>query len=187
VSAIDRPRRSGAATAEDWAAFLRPLLAALNQQPSREQYLARCAAIAYALPDVPASLLVEWRQRDAMRAFRFIPNPAEVAEWIGPALRDERERAEMQRRLAAPVAPPAPTAQQQRTAAEIAAVQAATRALAAELTRDEPIAAARPAVRALPLSEAALLAHYEAAAETSSAAATRARILRQRMEAAAHG
>lgn len=183
MTAVDRYQPG--ATADEWAAFLKPLLAAMNQQPTREQFVARCAAIAFALPDVPASMLVPWRQRDAMRHFRFLPSPAEVAEWIAPALRDERESRDRHARLSGPsdlpAERPAPTPE------EIAAVQAKARALVAELTHRSPETKSPPP-RALPLSPGALLASYErAAAAGNAAAAFRARQLRATIEAeAAH-
>lgn len=185
MSAIDRFRPVVPATADDWAHFLRPMLAALNQQPTREQFQARCAAIAFAVPDVPASMLVPWRQRDAMRTFKFLPSPAEIAEWIGPAIREERERMDRHARLAAPSDLPA--APPPRTPEEIAAVQAKARAVMAAATREgapHAIAAGRRA----PLSDGALLAHYDrAAAEGNDVAAFRARVIRQRMGEAAYG
>lgn len=184
MNAIDHHRPDPMASAEDWARFLRPLLAALNQQPSREQFNARCAAIAFALPDVPVSMLVPWRQRDAMRAFKFLPSPSEIADWMATDMREHRESIDRSRRLVAPSDLPAGPAE--RTPEEVAAVQAKARAVVAALTQD--LAGDRPAVRPAPLSDGALLAHYDrAAAEGNAGAAIRARMIRQRMGEAAHG
>src|SRR3954470_10448321 len=75
------------AQAEDWAEFLKPLLPALNARPSREEYLTRCGSIAFAM-SVPMELLTDWRQREAVRRFKFLPSPAEVDEWLAPDLRE---------------------------------------------------------------------------------------------------
>jgi hypothetical protein len=182
MNAIDHHRPEAAASAEDWARFLRPLLAAMNQQPSREQFNARCVAIAFALPEVPASMLVPWRQRDAMRAFKFLPSPAEIADWIGPALREERESLDRRQRLSGPNE--ATSSPASRAPEEIAAVQAKARAVVAELTHTGP--KDRPAVKPAPLSDGALLAMYRRlAAEGNAAAAIRAGMIEQRI--AAHG
>lgn len=172
---------SPAATGEDWAQFLRPLLAALNSKPSRDEFAARCAAIAFACSDVPASMLVPWRQRDMMRTFKFLPSPAEVAAWIGPSIAAERESMDRTTRLNAPSdLPPEPPV---RTPEEIAAVQAKARAVVAELTGAGPVATRTP-IKPAPVSDAVLLAlHERAAREGNAASALRAAQIRERMGA----
>lgn len=170
MNAIDRPRSQplGFATAEDWGMFLRPMLAALNSKPSREEFGARCAAIAFAMPRVPVALLTPWRQRESLQRFKFLPSPAEVSEWLAPDLRDDRERAERAERLAPPAPAPAATT---RTAEEIAAVSAKVRAFVAEV-RDREAQERRPiADRPATLSEGTLIEHYRRLAENGNKAA----------------
>lgn len=159
--------------------FLRPLLAALNSRPSREEFTARCAAIAFALPRIPTSLLTPWRQREALARFKFLPSPAEISEWLVPDLRDERERADQTERLSLP----APQSERvTRTAEEIAEVRAKIAAFEAEVRANEVANASRPKVSPCYLSERALLAHYEASAKMGNrAAAFRAEQLRKRV------
>lgn len=130
MDAISRAAESDRlATAEDWAVLLRPLLAALNSKPSREEFAARCAAIAFALPEVPADMLVGWRQRDVLRTFKFLPSPAEIREWLGDAL---RERCRLM--ALAKHALPAPRFERrpERTPEEVAAVRATVARFLAE-------------------------------------------------------
>lgn len=176
MNAIDRPIVS--ASAHDWAVFLKPLLAAMNQQPSREQFNSRCAAIAFAMPEVPRSMLVPWRQRDAMRTFKFLPSPQEIAEWLGPDLRAERETQSRRAGLALP----APSAAENRDPVEIAQVLAKAKAFASEMdSRRQPDGEMAP-VRPMPLSDGALLTEYERmAAEGNGMAAVRAKTLRERL------
>lgn len=185
MNAIDRPRQQplGFAGAEDWSMFLRPLLAALNSRPSREEFTARCAAIAFALPRIPTSLLTPWRQREAVARFKFLPSPAEISEWLAADLRDERERADRAERLSLPAPQPEPVT---RSAEEIAAVSAKVRAFVAEVN-DREAQQRRPAAdRPATLSEGVLIEHYRRLAENGNKAAA-FRVQAHEAAAGAHG
>lgn len=169
----------GYATANDWARFLKPVAAGVRNPPTEGDFRARVAAIAHALPDVPAIWLGQaWRQREAMAAWQFWPSAADVAEWVAPYRREERATADMRHRLAAPAPEPE---RGPRSAAEILAVKQAAAAVMAAATAPQPNA--RPTAKALPLSEGALLAIYERdAAEGNTIAAYRAACIRERIK-----
>jgi hypothetical protein len=116
--------RTGFATAHDWAVFLKPLLLAVAQPPSARDFGARVAAIAFALNEVPVDLLTEWRQREAMARFKFFPVPAELAEWLAPAIADRRDSRARRLALAAAV----PQLRPDHSAEEVAQVRAASQA-----------------------------------------------------------
>lgn len=129
MNAIDRPKLPDRmATAEDWATFLKPMLAVIGAKPSREEFQTRAAAIAYALPDVPADMLSGWRQRDLLRTFHFLPSPKEVTDWIGPSLVDRKRTAQ-----ALAITAPRPEPRAERTPEEVEAVRAKVHAFAAEM------------------------------------------------------
>lgn len=168
----------GPATAHDWAQFLKPIAAAVRNPPTETDFKARVAAIAHALPDVPAIWLTQaWRQREAMRAWQFWPAVADVAEWLAPYQREERESAERHTRIAAP----APEAPRLRSTAEILAVKQAAREVMA--AAQVPAGQDRgPPPKPLPLSEGALLAHLTVLAEGgNTVAAYRAETIRKRL------
>lgn len=150
---------TASATARDWAVFLRPLLASIANPPSREDFALRCEALAAALPDAAAEMLVSWRQEEAMRRFHFMPSVAEVADWLREELAGRRETASrVSAYLPAREALPAPSSCE-RTVSEIEAVRAkvqefmAERNLASVLEREE----VKPAY----LTETMLLRQYE--------------------------
>jgi hypothetical protein len=146
----------------------------VGQALERAAYEGRCQAIAFALPDVPADLLTEWRQREACRRFKFFPTPAEIADWLAPDLAARRETAERRQMLAAPPPQPRP----ERTPEEIAAARAKVQEFRAGLAETKREARSD---QARPLSEGHLLAQYEAlAAKGNAVAAFRAKALRTR-------
>ena len=170
-------------TAAEWAEFLKPLAMCVRNKPGREDFLATASAMAAALPDVPASLLVGWRQQEAMRRFAFWPSPADVAEWLAPELRGMRESAELRQRLAGPALEGPPERRNgPRSLDDILAVRARAREFQAEMQAREAARPTREPPRAVALSERQLLATYERLAkEGNAAAATRVAALRRRM------
>lgn len=168
------------ATAEDWARFLRPLLAAVPNPPDADDFRKRISAIAFALPDVPRHMMTEWRQRDALRRFKFWPSAADLAEWLAPDLRDERETQHL--RLPKPAAEPE---RGPRTLAEIEAVRAKAREARAVLMTDTAPQQRAP-VKPHYLTPAQLLPELDRlAAQGNAIAATRAAHIRRQIEAAA--
>jgi hypothetical protein len=145
------------ATAEDWATLLRPLLVALNNKPTQQDFMARASVIAFALPDVPVSMLTGWRQRDVVRAFKFLPSPAEVEEWLGDALKTERRLAKPDQRA---LPAPAPEARGPRTVEEILAVRQTVQAFMAERNK-APGSADMPPVQPRYLTDTQLIAALE--------------------------
>lgn len=140
------------ATAAEWRQFLRPLAAAVARPPESAEFDMRVSAIAFGLGDMPAVILSEARQREALRRFRFWPTPAEVAEWLLPEATRMRTRLRALREFAdrKPPAPPAPPRPED-TAAEardrLARLEAgprdrfaaiAARVLRSQLERDAP-------------------------------------------------
>ena len=133
------------AAAQDWAAFLKPLLAAVATRPTEAEFHARCAAIAFAMPDVPRSMLRQWRQREALTRFKFLPSPAEISEWLGPDLAEARraeqlriQADESRKRLDAPrVEPIDHAARREYARAKVAEVKAALATAALKPTRQE--------------------------------------------------
>ena len=125
-------------------------------------------------------MLTEWRQREAMRRFKFFPSVAEVQEWLAPDLRDDRETQHL--RLSRPEPEPD---RGPRTLAEIEAV----RAKAAEARRvlmPDTAPQQRAPVRAAYLTPAQLLPELDRlAAQGNAIAATRAAAIRRQIEAAA--
>jgi hypothetical protein len=173
------------ATADDWATFLRPLLAAVSMRPSREEFAARSAAIAFALPDVPLSMLRQWRQREALTRFKFLPSPAEIAEWLGPDLAEARRTEQLRiqadenrKRLKAPrVEPIDYDARREYARAKVEALKAAM--------LGDTLPAEAPKAIPLYLSEGALLMQYRAlAADGNTAAVTRIAALEKRIREA---
>jgi hypothetical protein len=182
VNVISRPTEpSRMATAEDWATLMRPLLAALNSKPSREEFNARAVAMAFALPDVPADMLTGWRQRDLVRRFKFLPSPAEIEEWLSDALRDRKATAAL---LSLPAPKPEPRAE--RTPEEIAEARAKVQAFMAERNAAGGPAELAP-VEPRYLSDGHLLASLEKIAAEggpcAGASRLRANALRARMQA----
>ncbi|MBU6189480.1 MAG: hypothetical protein KGR68_09190 [Betaproteobacteria bacterium] len=117
----------GTPTAEDWAAFLRPILAAVHNPPSVEDFRKRIAAIAFALPAVRRSMLTTATQREMVAKCKHWPTAAEVADFFADALRHEREVREYRARPMLTVQEPPPRTPEQiahakATAAETSAV-----------------------------------------------------------------
>lgn len=173
------------ATADDWRAFLLPLLATVANPPDRAAFETRAAAIATTLNDVPAAALTPNAQREVMRALRFFPGPADLLPLLRPLYAERVADLAALRRIAeAPKDRPAeivPQAVRDEMAARARALAGELRASAADADQ----AGARPA-RAIPLSAGALLAHYERlAAAGSPGAAARADAIRRSIGAAA--
>lgn len=151
---------------DEWARFLRPLLASVANPPGAEDFRQRVAAIVFAL-DVPRHMLTEWRQREAVRRFGFWPSVADLSGWLTDDLKAEREA--MHRALPAPE-PEAPRA---RTMDEILAVKAKAKAAVAEMTGRSPQTGPKE-VKPAYLSAGTLRQSLEAmAASGNRAAATR--------------
>lgn len=135
---------AGFANTEDWARFLRPLLASVPNPPNAEDFRKRVSAIAFALHDFPATLLTTTAQREAVRKFKFWPSAADLAEHFGDDLRHEREMLAIRSDRAKALPPPPPP---ERTPEEIEAVRAKARAFAAAMgaTGDNPTREVKPA------------------------------------------
>ena len=166
------------ATIEDWSRFMRPIALSVRNIPTDDDFRSRVAAIAHAV-HVPADWLRQsWRQAEAMRRFQFWPAVFDLAEMFDADLKAARESADRSNRLALPAPEPE---RGPRNAAEILAVkQAAAAVMAAACI---PMGQAHaPAPKPAPVSEGAMLAHYErAAAAGNRAAAFRAETIRKRM------
>lgn len=163
-----------AASADDWHRFLLPLRVLPNGPVPDREFAAAVGAIAFALHDVPASVLTVDRQREALRTLRFWPSPHDLDQILRPA--STALRAEHRHLLAIANAPQAaqasgPTPMQRAAIAEQAA------ALAAELRSSAIAVNSRPPVTPRTLSPAALIAAYDAAG--TPAAAFRAAQLRR--------
>lgn len=154
------PRGPRAADARDWSAFLRPLaIAEIPGCPSREAFAGRCASIAFALPNVPAEMLTEWRQREALARFKFFPTAAEIAEWLAPDLKARRETADLK---ALPAPKPEPRGP--RTIEELTAVRAKVQEFMAERNKAAD-GSDLPPVEPRYLSEGHLIAALERQAQ----------------------
>jgi len=171
------------ATAEEWATFLRPL-AALANGPTREAFPARASAIAFALNDVPGSVLTVDRQREAMRTLRFWPTPHDLDRILRPAVTAlQRER----RLLEAVATAPAVDQREAASPEDRERIGAGLADLAAELSGRSAIArgAALKPDRPRHLSDGALLAAYEhmvaEGGPNAAAAAVRVQALRAKM------
>lgn len=166
-----------AATADDWMRFMQPL-AALPPSPNRQEFAAKVSAIAFALADIPASVLTVEHQRTALRTLRFWPTPHDVEQILRPsvnALRSEH------RHLVAIAKAPATTQDTGPTPIERQHIAERAAALAAELrSRVQSGVERKPEPRTL--SPADLLAAYEHAG--TPAALHRAARLRRQVEGA---
>jgi len=178
MNEIAKPTK--AATAEDWARFFKPCLLAYGNPPADAEFRARMVAIAFAMDDVPADMLTPFRQREAARRFRFLPLPAEIAEWLAPDLAERRRT--MALRAAVDFSAPrisAPDQAAPRTDAERAAARDKVAMIRAAITSDLSRGEAK-VVRRSPVDAETLLNIYERlAAQGNRAAATRAASLRR--------
>ena len=175
---------SRGASLDDWTRFMRPVAASVRNPPTEIDFKARVAAIAHAIA-VPAEWLRQpWRQTEAMRRFQFWPAVFDVAEMFADDLRAAAERAERQEQREHHAALP-PPAEPGLTPAQREQMAATMRSLAASLQANAaPAAGVERNARPMPISDGALLAHYDRmAAEGNRAAATRAALLRARLEA----
>jgi hypothetical protein len=167
-----------AATAADWERFLLPLRALPSAPQSDRGYTTAVGAVAFALADVPASVLTVEHQRQALRTLRFWPTPHDLDQILRPsvsALRSERRHLVAIAKAPATPQDTGPTPLERQHIAERAA------ALAAELrTRAQPGSKARAEPRTM--SPADLIASYEAAG--TPVARYRAETLRRQMEGA---
>lgn len=151
-------------TADDWAMFLRPLLASVQNPPNAQDFRKRIAAIAFGLPQVTTGMLTVGTQRDAVTKFVHWPTVAEVAGLFADALKHDREVREYRTR---PLMLDAPNPAQ-RTLEEIAAVKAKAEAVKAELRAGTGIEAEREPVTPRFLGPAHLIAVYEKQAREGS-------------------
>ena len=157
LEAIDSALR--VATADQWAAFLRPL-AALPNGPSRDAFPGRASAIAFALHDTPAAVLTVANQREALRTLRFWPSPHD----LDAILRPQADELRRHRRLLLTIAtapetaapPPLTEAERERIADGLAELRAS-------LARDAADRAARRQVTPRYLTPEQLRAARDAA------------------------
>jgi hypothetical protein len=173
------------ATLDEWRAFLLPILAAVANPPDRNAFSARVAAIAEALRDIPAGALSADAQRDVMRFNRFFPTPADLEPLLRPRCAERMADLSTLRRIAV-----APTEREPEQIAPEARAAMAERAhaLAAEIRASAEAQERGPGgrPRAIPISDGALLAHYERLADGGNmAAAMRAAALRAKLGAEA--
>lgn len=139
----------GTPTAEDWAAFLRPLLHAVHNPPDAEGFRKRIAAIAFAAPQVRRSMLTKGVQREMVATCKHWPTAAEVVGFFRDAIAHERALLEYRERPLLMAPEP-----QARTPEQIAAARASAAAAIAALRADGE--ETRPAVRPAYLSGEAL-------------------------------
>lgn len=152
------------ATPDQWKAFLQPMVFAVGNPPSREEFAAKLGAIAFGLSHIPGSVLTRERSAEALRRHKFWPTVCELGDWLSPIAAGLREERRALERLAMAPALPAPTAQQ-RTEAERAHVTAVARAFAADMAAlNKPKASV--VARSRPVGDQDLLIAYERAAAT---------------------
>jgi hypothetical protein len=167
-----------AATADDWHRFLLPLRAMPGGPLPEREFAAACGHMAFALADVPASVLTVDRQREALRTLRFWPTPHDLEQILRPSVTALRAA----HRHLVSIAK-APLTEQDTGPTPIERAQLAERAaaLAAELrTRVQP--GPERKVEPRTLSPQALIAAYEHAG--TPAALFRAETLRRQHEGA---
>lgn len=168
-----------AATNDDWHRFLLPMRALPGAPIPDREFAAAVGMIAFALADIPGSVLTVQHQRQALRTLRFWPSPHDLDQVLRPTA--NTLRAEHRRLLAIATAP---AVQQAAAPTELQRAEIARRAasLAGEIRSrgGDPTAEPRRAVPRT-LSPAALIAGYEAAG--TPAALYRAQQLRRQMEA----
>lgn len=167
-------------------AWLRPINAAVRNPQGEEEFEGRCLAMHALLDDLPSGCFTS----DARRYLPgFFPSAADIRSAVEPDARKLRQAADA---LAAAMAPPREVAPQAeaprgpRTIEEITAARAKVQEAVAHFRQvAEDRDAARPKaqpVRAVPLSEGALLAQYDRMArEGNAAAGMRAQALRARL------
>jgi hypothetical protein len=159
------PTRDGAATptADDWARFLHPLLASVQNPPNAQDFRKRIAAIAFGLPQVTTGMLTTGTQREAVTKFVHWPTVAEVAGLFVDALKHEREVREFRDRPLFIGQDPA-----QRTPEEIEAVKAKAAEAVATLRAGNGPETEREPVAPRYLAPKHLLAVYERQAREGS-------------------
>jgi hypothetical protein len=162
-------------------AWLGPVNAAVRNPQGAEDFEVRCAGLHALLDDLPAGCFTA----EARRALpAFFPSAEDIRRAVEPGARRLRALADALTASLAPVpgptlpgsaAPPSPE--------ERAAMLAQARQVAAELraNADAREAGDRPAAKAVPLSDGALLALYEAMGDAGK---HRAAVLRRRLAAA---
>jgi hypothetical protein len=161
-------------------AWLGPVNAAVRNPQSAEDFEVRCAGLHALLDDLPAGCFTA----EARRALpAFFPSAEDIRRAVEPGARRLRALADA---LAASLAPvPGPTLPEPAASPspeERAAMLAKARQVAAELraNADAREARDRPAAKAVPLSDGALLALYEAMGEAGK---HRAALLRRKLGA----
>jgi hypothetical protein len=172
------------ASVAEWAGWLGPFRAtAANPPPDRDAFARSAAALASALPEVPASALTAEAQRAIMRTSRFWPGPADVWPVVHPLFAPRQAELLALRRIAAEQAPPA----REEVAPEVRAAMAErARALAGEIRAAaiEREGGDKMRLRPAPISDGAMLAHLDRLAEGGNEiAAFRAARLREKLGA----
>ncbi len=172
------------------AAWLAPVNAAVRNPQSRDDMMARVVALHEMLGDLPGGAFTA----DTRRRLRpdWFPSAGEIRAVVEPGARLLTAQHELLLRMVEPVAAePAAPSYTPPTEAERAAMSAKAHAVMAELraAATEREAGKRGAAgRALPLSDGALLAHYERLASNGDrAAAFRADAIRARAKAEPDG
>jgi hypothetical protein len=167
-----------AATADDWHRFLLPLRAMPGGPLPEREFAAACGHMAFALADVPASVLTVDRQREALRTLRFWPTPHDLDQILRPSV--TALRAEHRHLVAIARAPLTPQGTGP-TRIERAHLAERAVALAAELRRTVQAGPSRTA-EPRTLSPQQLIAAYEHAG--TPPALYRAQQLRRQHEGA---
>lgn len=160
----------------EWEQFLRPLAVAVRNQPTREDFKAKCAACADSLA-IPAEWLTPHRRREVTARFEFFPSVREVDEFFADEKRHVMEMATLTSRVGYLPAPePAGPLSPEQVEVVMEKVAQLRKDLAATITRDAPKAEPRY------LNDIQLLAAYERlAAQGNQACAFRAAQLRKQM------
>ena len=154
-------------------AWLYPLVAASRIVPSDEDFMAKASVIAIAVSDFPRACFTAETQREALRMFKYFPSAADVCDLLEPARKRLVGRYQaLVAMLKARDPEPEPSERQAMTQAArdaiIAEFHPKFEAVMAEARQPEVAAATH---KALPMSDAALLATYERLAKDGNAAA----------------
>ena len=103
VAEVLRPHLAPAGD-DHWAVFLTPLVAAVRNPPSPQDFEAFVAACAGALTTIPGHLMTPARQAEALRRFTFWPAVADLAAWLEPGALEVRSTLRALERIASTVA-----------------------------------------------------------------------------------
>lgn len=163
--------------------WLAPINAAVRNPQNRDDFTTRVRGMAEVLNDLPMGAFTAEARRAL--ALDFFPGAGEIRRAVqagADALAAKRAALrDIEAPPAIPEPPPEPRRDGPRSFAEIVAVKQAAREVMAAATAPKPTERGPPA-RALPLSDGALLAHYERmAADGNRNAAWRAEQIRARL------